>query len=143
MKIKLATKVEVKTSPGKGMGVFATSKILAGELIEECHLIFLDLPMQNTPSFLEHYRFYYPQKPKQTLRGALGLTSPPGMRTAAPIQYEDYVIPSGYGCIYNHDNNSNAFWQDHPKHKTFQFIAKRDINPGEEICTYYGNVQFS
>ena len=38
MKIKLATKVEVKTSPGKGMGVFATNKIAAGEIIEECHL---------------------------------------------------------------------------------------------------------
>jgi SET domain-containing protein len=135
MKIKLSTKVEVKTSPGKGMGVFATSKILAGEIIEECHLIFLKMDLTNPSSFLEDYRFLYPQKPKPTLRGALGLP--------AQIQYEDAVIPTGYGCIYNHDANHNAYWRDHPTHKTFQFIAKRDINIGEEICTYYGNVQFS
>jgi SET domain-containing protein len=143
MKIKLATKVEVKTSPGKGMGVFATNKIAAGEIIEECHLIFLEMDLNQQSSFLEHYRFLYPQKPKQTLRGALGLTSPPGQQTPVPPRYEDFVIPSGYGCIYNHDNNNNAYWRDRPNHKTFQFIAKRDISVGEEICTYYGNVQFS
>ena len=60
MKIKLATKVEVKTSPGKGMGVFAISKIVAGELIEECHLIFLEMDLNQPSSFLEHYRFLYP-----------------------------------------------------------------------------------
>jgi len=143
MKIKLATKVEVKTSPGKGLGVFATSKILTGEVIEECHLIFLEMDLNVHTSHLEHYRFLYPQKPKQSLRGALGLTSPPGEQTPFQLPYEDYVLPSGYGCIYNHDNNHNAYWRDHPHHKTFQFIAKRDINVGEEICTYYGNVQFS
>ena len=117
MKIKLATKVEVKTSPGKGMGVFATNKITAGEIIEECHLIFLEMDPNQQSSFLEHYRFLYPQKPKQTLRGALGLTSPPGQQTPVPPRYEDFVIPSGYGCIYNHDNNNiygNIFFTVQP-----------------------------
>ena len=143
MKIKLATKVEVKTSPGKGMGVFAISNIAAGELIEECHLIFLEMDLNQPGSFLEHYRFLYPQAPKQTLRGPLGSITPPRQLTPTSANYEDFVIPSGYGCIYNHDNNNNAYWIDNPTHKTFLFIAKRDISVGEEVCTYYGNVQFS
>ena len=53
-------------------------------------------------------------------------------------EIEELVIPFGYGCIYNHSNDNNAIWKDHPYYKAFQFIAVKDIEPGEEICTYYG-----
>jgi len=117
MKIKLATKVEVKDSPGKGMGVFAIEKILEGEVIEECHLITLPIKMNEPSDFLTDYRFLWPQSGNHT----------------------EHVIPTGYGCIYNHSENNNAMWKDHPRNKSFQFIATRDIEPGEEICTYYGD----
>jgi len=116
MKLKLATKVEVKTSPGKGLGVFAIKPILEGEIIEECHLVTLPIKVGENSGLLNDYRFLWPQ------RG----------------DHKEHVIPLGYGCIYNHDDNNNAFWKDHPRNKTFQFIATRDIQPGEEICTYYG-----
>ena len=120
MKLKLASKVEIKTSPGKGMGVFATDYILEGEIIEECHLITLNIPLLEPSEILSDYRFLYP------ISG----------------EHVEHVIPSGYGCIYNHNDNNNAFWRDHPRYKLFQFIAKKNITIGEEICTYYGGEEY-
>tara|TARA_R110000796_G_C14403092_1_gene417843 strand:- start:285 stop:677 length:393 start_codon:yes stop_codon:yes gene_type:complete len=120
MKLKLASKVEIKTSPGKGMGVFAIDNILEGEIIEECHLITLNIPLLEPSEILSDYRFLYP------ISG----------------EHVEHVIPSGYGCIYNHNDNNNAFWRDHPRYKLFQFIAKKNITIGEEICTYYGGEEY-
>ena len=119
IKLQGPIKCEVKESPGKGLGVFATEFIAEGEIIEECHLITLPIPYCHT-NILEDYRFNYPQGTAPT----------------------EQVLPLGYGCIYNHSNENNATWRDHPEYKVFQYIAKRDIQPGEEICTYYGNVFF-
>ena len=111
-------KCVVKPSPGKGLGVFATEFIKEGEVIEECHL--LTIP-NNALLFIAElfidYRFNWPQK-GDTL---------------------EQVLPLGFGCIYNHSDNNNAIWVDHPTEKLFQFIAIKDILPGEEICTYYGD----
>ena len=116
MQLRSATKVAIKQSPGKGWGCFATKDIYEGEIIEECHL--LEIPSEsidhNNGLFLD-YRFNYP-------------SSTGGKQ----------VIPFGNGCIYNHSDKPNAFWQDHPRLKAFQFVAKTDIKEGEEICTYYG-----
>ena len=117
MELKVASKITVKESPGKGLGCFATKKIFEGEIIEECHLLTLPIVPGEPSSLFNDYRFNYPQF------GDL----------------EELVLPLGYGCIYNHNDNNNAKWQDHPYYKAFQFVAVRDIEPGEEICTYYGN----
>ena len=109
--INVPTKIEIKISEGKGMGVFATQKILEGEIIERC--VLLTIPKEG--NLLTDYRFLYP---KNTLT--------------------EYVIPLGYGCIYNHSNSPNADWKDHPEYKAFNFFALKDIEIGEEICTYYG-----
>jgi len=117
MELKVASKIAIKESPGKGLGCFATKKIFAGEIIEECHLLTLPIPKGEPSNLFNDYRFNWPQK------GEL----------------EELVIPLGYGCIYNHSNKNNAVWQDHPYYKAFQFVAIRDIEPGEEVCTYYGS----
>lgn len=113
--INVPTKIEIKISEGKGMGVFATQKILKGEIIETCYL--LKIPKEG--DLLTDYRFLYP---KRTL--------------------SEYVIPLGYGCIYNHSNSPNADWIDHPEYKAFNFFALKDIEIGEEICTYYGGEDY-
>jgi uncharacterized protein len=117
MELKVATKIEIKTSPGKGMGVFATEPIREGEVIEECHLIKLPTKKWEKSSLMIDYRFCYPMGDN----------------------WEDYVLPLGYGCIYNHSDNNNAMWRNHPIYRAFQFYAVRDIEPGEEICTNYGS----
>jgi SET domain-containing protein len=52
------------------------------------------------------------------------------------------VIPAGYGMIYNHSNKANAGWRSNEESMTFEFYATREINPGEEIFTYYGDVDY-
>jgi SET domain-containing protein len=116
MNLKIATKIEIKPSPGKGMGVFAVEPIKSGEVIEECHLVKLPTKKWENSTLLMDYRFCYPMGDN----------------------WEEYVLPLGYGCIYNHDNNNNAMWRNHPTQRAFQFYALRDIEPGEEICTNYG-----
>ncbi len=120
IELKVATKVEVKESPIHGMGVFAIEEIKAGEVIEECHLISLPFKPGEQSFFLYDYKFNYPAEGK----------------------VEEYVLPLGNGCIYNHSNTNNAYWRTHPHHKAFQFVAIKDIKIGEEICTYYGDEDY-
>ena len=54
----------------------------------------------------------------------------------------DIVVALGYGSIYNHSNEPNAYWMSLNDRRTFLFIANRDIEPGEEIFTYYGDVNY-
>jgi SET domain-containing protein len=114
--IVIPTKIEIKESPNKGLGVFAKEKILKDEIIEICPLIKLDVP--HNSDVLDDYRFYYPKK-----------------------NSKEYVVALGYGSIYNHNNQNNADWRD-GKPMTFEFFATKDIELGEEICTSYGGPEY-
>lgn len=105
------TKIEIKESPGKGAGVFAIQPIKKDEIIETCHLV------SCLANELKDYNFIWNSTSQTTTT----------------------VLPLGYGAIYNHSEIPNATWQKHPSMRAFNFIALRDINPGEEICTYYGD----
>jgi SET domain-containing protein len=111
--ISSPNKVEIKISPGKGRGVFATDFIEAGEIIEVCPV--LDLP--TIPEFddylLNDYRFKFG---KENFK---------------------YVLSLGYGCIYNHSDDNNASWRDRLDINSIEFYSLRSIKPGEEICTRY------
>ena len=102
----IPTKIEIKESPNKGLGVFAKEKILKDEIIEVCPLIKLDVP--HNSDVLDDYRFYYPKESNNPY----------------------YIISLGYGSLYNHNNQNNADWRD-GKPMTFEFFALRDIEPGE------------
>jgi SET domain-containing protein len=117
MNLLVPTKIEIKPSPGKGMGVFAIKQIKLGEIIEECHLVTLPTKRWEKSRILDNYRFCYPQGD----------------------DWQEYVLPLGYGCIYNHSDNNNAMWRNHPTFRAFQFYAVKDIEPGDEICTNYGD----
>jgi len=116
-------KCEVKKTRDKGWGVFATNPIYKDELIEECHL--LSIPseaLESYPSLYLDYRFNLP---------------------VGTDHVTDLVLPLGFGCIYNHSDNNNAYWREHPTlDRIFQFIATKDIQAGDEICTYYGGGQY-
>lgn len=115
--IKPPTKIEIKESPGRGLGVFATEDIEEGEIIEECLLLTLPIQKGEVSSLFLDYRFNYPQQGEWT----------------------EQVLGMGYGSYYNHSNNANAFWRDHPNIKAFQFVSNRKILRGEEIFVYYGD----
>jgi len=115
--IKPPTKIEIKESPGKGWGVFATEDIEEGEIIEECLLLTLPIQKGEVSSLFLDYRFNYPQQGECT----------------------EQVLAMGYASYYNHSNNANAYWRDHPTLKAFQFISNRKIFKYEEIFVYYGD----
>tara|TARA_B100000674_G_C37715654_1_gene857265 strand:- start:149 stop:523 length:375 start_codon:yes stop_codon:yes gene_type:complete len=105
--------IEIKETPDMGLGVFATKDFKKGELIERSYLIFTDLTTGNYD-----YVFNYPlnRKLNEELKR---------------------VLPLGYGCIYNHNDNNNAMWTERKK-GFFDFVAVKPIKKGEEICTNYG-----
>jgi hypothetical protein len=114
------TKCKVKNTLHKGYGVFATQPIYRGEIIEECHLLFVpkEISVQHPDLFFD-YVFNYPANDDKSTQ---------------------HCLPLGFGCIYNHSDNNNAIWRGCPRgRKIFQFIAIKDIQAGEEICTRYGN----
>jgi len=120
MVIKLPYKIIVRESPIHGLGVFAKEVIGEGEMIEECPALLLPVPVGDL--FLD-YRFGYPPR----------LEDP---------TYQQHALPLGYGCIYNHADDHNASWVIDERKKTFKFIALRDIEAGEEICTNYGGEKY-
>tara|TARA_R100001509_G_C4677219_1_gene152237 strand:- start:57 stop:458 length:402 start_codon:yes stop_codon:yes gene_type:complete len=110
-------KILIHPSVRGGMGVFCKEKILKEEIIEICYLYDLKIKMNEGHINTDHwdYRFIFPKDNPKT-----------------------HVIPWGYGCLYNHSDTPNADWKDYPNEFAFIFFAIKDIEPGEEICTYYG-----
>jgi len=102
------------------MGVFATKDIPKGTVIETCYLIKVDTKVEELGN-LYGYVFKYPKKGT----------------------FQHLVLPCGYGSIYNHDDSNNAYWVDSDKPMHFDYIATKDIEAGEEICTHYGATYWS
>ena len=118
--IRPPRKVYLDDSPIHGLGVFAMDKIVQGEVIEEAP--FLVLPInkgESSPLFID-YRFNFP----------------------SGHDWTHQVLVMSYGGYYNHSDESNAYWITDNKKETFIFIASRDILPGEEIFTYYGDSNY-
>ena len=114
--LKVPNNLYVKKTKFKGYGVFSEIDIKAGEVIETCYCIKVG---PDPSEEIMDYAFNYPQ-------GKL-------------LPEAELVLPLGFGCVYNHDDNNNAHWQDSKEPYHFDFIAVKDIKAGEEICTFYGN----
>lgn len=117
------TKIYLDNSPVHGKGIFAAEKILKDEVFDEN--IFLTLPLEKDKTdytefetnLFNDYRFNWPHG-----RG-----------------WEKLVLPMGFGCFYNHSSEPSAFWRSNLERQTFEFVAYRDIEPGEEIFVWYGS----
>ena len=113
-------KIEFKTSPVHGLGVFATEKILKGEVIEKCPVLSLPINKGEVTSLLIDYRFNWP----------------------SGSEWEEQVVPLGYASLYNHSSTPNAYWYSVYEERVFLFIASNDIEVGEEIFIYYGDENY-
>jgi SET domain-containing protein len=122
MKIYPPHKVYVAKSFVHGWGVFASQKIYDGELIEATPIYDLGMVQGEPDSIMIDYRFNWPQ--------------------GSGNNWEKQVIPWGYGCLYNHSKDANAYWRSNLENETFEFVANRDIEIDEEIFTYYGGVEY-
>jgi SET domain-containing protein len=105
----------ITTSPLGGRGVFSAAAIAAGEIIEICQLILLspeDLALIHRTKLHDYY-FLWGQ-PEGS--GAIAL---------------------GYGSLYNHSHQPNAYYHMDKEWETIDIIALRDITAGEEITFNY------
>lgn len=117
MQIIPPKKIYITKSPIQGYGVFASETIFEGEVIEECPIYDLNIPHGDSSPLFIDYRFNWPQ----------GIT------------WEKQVLAWGYGSLYNHSNNPNAYWRSNLEKETFEFVCSKQINNGEEILVYYGD----
>lgn len=117
-------KIEVREAPGKGRGVFAKSRIKAGEIIEVCPVIILSEEEYDTISeiSLGHYVFCFPGE-KQ--------------KTKDVNKWKRACVALGWGSLYNHSFTPNSEWELDPQKRTLTYIALRDIRKGEEILHHY------
>ena len=113
-------KVYVKKSPVHGWGVFAKEDIMENEVFEECPVLTLPIEKGEATSLLVDYRFNWPQ-------GG---------------DWQEQVLALGYGSLYNHSENANAFWISDLENKTFKFVSNRLIKQDEEIFVWYGDVNY-
>jgi SET domain-containing protein len=113
-------KIYVKKSPVHGWGVFAKEDIMENEVFEECPVLTLPIEKGEATSLLIDYRFNWPQG----------------------SDWKEQVLTLGYGSLYNHSENANAFWISDLENKTFKFVSNRLIKQDEEIFVWYGDVSY-
>lgn len=107
--------IQIRTSPGKGRGVFAQRKILRGETIEEGPvLLFPESQLETIDrTALGDYYFHWGEED------------------------EGGAILLGMCSLCNHSYTPNAQFERKFDQGTIEFVALRDIEPGEEITTNY------
>ncbi len=114
MKPFISRKIEIKSTRSSGRGVFVTSSIKKGEIIEISPLIV-------TPSFdytklnKTIMAYYWYEFAKRAC--AIGL---------------------GYASLYNHSDDNNAEFSIIKKSNLIKIKATREIKKGEEILINYG-----
>jgi len=113
-KVQIPTNLEIKYVNKKiGYGIFTNKPILKNEVIEVCYCLEMYGIQNGHPTF--DYLFTHPKTKNQ-------------------------LLPFGYGCLYNHNNDSNIVWIPVREDVRFiVFIATRDIKEGEELTHNYGN----
>jgi SET domain-containing protein len=114
------TKIYLDKSPVHGWGVFANTDILEGEVFEECPILTLPITKGETTTLLIDYRFNWPQ-------GEI---------------WDEQVCSLGFGSLYNHSDNANAYWRSNIDKRTFEFVASKNISSGEEIFVWYGDENY-
>jgi SET domain-containing protein len=117
--LRHSTKVEIRPVPGKGSGVFSLIKLKEGELIEECPFVPLskeegDSVREVSPTLRQY--IFYTDHDTPTSRQAMVL---------------------GYGALYNHSYTPNVVVDTLESKRTMSFVAKRDIEEGEELTFDY------
>ena len=113
-------KIYADKSPIHGWGVFAKEDIMEGEVFEECPILTLPIEKGEVTSLLIDYRFNWPQG----------------------NDWQEQVLALGYGSLYNHSNDPNAFWVSDIENRIFKFVSNREIKQGEEIFVWYGDVDY-
>jgi len=110
--------IAVECFPGKGRGVVAQRQFRTGETIERSPVIVI--PRAEAPLIrdtrLAHYYYEWGDDCREA------------------------AIALGYGSLYNHSYTPNARYEFREAEECLEFLALRDIEPGEEITINYNNL---
>ncbi len=104
------------TQTARGRGVFATTDIPAGAVVEKCPVIQLNMPYEDMPLELKRFVFNW---------GFLAKSDTP------------CAIALGFGSLYNHANPSNLRYVASAEDSCIHFVATRDIRVGQELTINY------
>jgi SET domain-containing protein len=104
-------RVAVGSAGDKGLGVFATSRIETGEVIEVCHVVVE--AEKNIADGANLDRYVYEWTPGNC------------------------AVALGYGSIFNHSYDPNAVFVTDKAKGTITFTARRPIDEGQEITINY------
>src|SRR5438105_5668568 len=110
--------ISIRRFPDKGRGVIADRRFQAGETIERPPVIVIsanEAPLIRDTR-LKSYYFEWGDDCKQA------------------------AIALGYGSLYNHSYTPSARYEFREDEECLEFIALRDIEPGEEITINYNNL---
>lgn len=119
----------IMESEGKGRGVFTSGPISKGDFIESAPVIILKAEdreiIHNTK--LHDYYFLWDNEPL--------------IITDDPEKKKNYscALALGYGSLYNHSKTPTASYTLVYNENCIEFIALRDIDPGEEITIDYND----
>jgi uncharacterized protein len=110
-----AANTSVGQSAGKGRGVFARRRIGRGEVVERSPLIVIPAAQWGLveSTVFCNYTFTW---------GRDG---------------NDAAVALGYGSLYNHSYTPNARYVPRFADQALEFVALRDIEPGEEVTINY------
>ncbi len=109
--------IEPRKSDVHGWGVFTKEKISKGEILEECHCLYMT---EDETSYTHHLK---PIK-RNTIRVEDEGTLP-------------YVIPFGYGALFNSSIDPNVVFKWDNENKILVFYSFRDIEKDEELFLNY------
>ena len=104
--------IDIRNTEKYGRGVFALHDMKEGEFIEESPVIVIPKKewKKMKDSVLMNYIFWWG---------------------------EDKAIALGYGSLYNHSFNPNAYYITNIENNSIDFYAGKDIQKGEEILINY------
>lgn len=110
--------IQVRPSSRGGRGVFATKPFRSGALIEECPLLVIEA--------------YVPELDDYVIR----------WDDHVDADDDTLLLPLGYGALYNHSDQPNAYWEPERSRTLMIIWACRDIAADEEIVISYGSQWF-
>ena len=115
-----------------GRGVFARRKILKGQLFDFAPMVRSLWPSDGHPelneTMISDYVYAWIHSSRETAE------STPAEELAMP----EYVASAqGFGSYYNHSYEPNALYVRRKHQDLLDYIAIRDIEPGEEILINY------
>eukprot|EP00455_Lapot_gusevi_P051048 TRINITY_DN7520_c0_g1_i2.p1 TRINITY_DN7520_c0_g1~~TRINITY_DN7520_c0_g1_i2.p1 ORF type:complete len:156 (+),score=37.33 TRINITY_DN7520_c0_g1_i2:56-469(+) len=107
----------VRKTPTRGKGVFTLDAITAGQVVDVAHIIALTEEEYKAIERTNLYNYVY----------------------AWPDHGRGAAVATGFGSHFNHSKNPSLLHMYDYEKETITYIAKRDIESGEELKISYGD----